>query len=429
MHIPLRTRTVLFAGAGSCILAFLGVLSPVSLRATLPFPDPAVGALQREAHIDALQGAIHQSASATRSLPGIVAQRIEGEEELAQAEQALSILGTDKRNARLAYARKLAEREQYRQRYGIDPADTAALRVFLDGQLVQVQEALRQYARAHAVLGHVPGPSVTVLLAHLSDASDAPVVYGLEESLRYRTLSHLRMRTMVSLWNMEHFFEELDAARIAHEDALGAYHAAMAAADAAKAKIAHSDARLAEIRQIVAAVEERIRQMQSSLAEYDARIRERAEGALIAKGLLSKRSAVAATPRFQWPVTGRLTATFLDSDYHAFFGIPHKAIDIAQPQGSPVRSAAEGIVHYVQHGGASGYSYILIGHRGGYATLYGHMLDMYVAPGDDVDAGQVIGLSGGQPGTPGAGPMTTGPHLHLEIIKDGVHLDPLMLLP
>jgi len=429
MHISLRIRTVLFTGAGSCILASLGIFAPISLRATLPSLDPAADALQREAHIDALQGAVHQSATATRSLPGIAAQRAEGEEELAQAEQALRILGQRKLDARLAYARKLAEREQYQQRYGIDPVDTAALRVFLDGQLVQVQEAMRQYARAHMVLGHVPGPSIAVLLAHFSGAPDTPMVYGLEERLRYRTLGHLRMRTMVSLWGMEHFAEELDAVHLAYEDALDAYHAGLAAIDAAREKIALSDARLEEIRRIVAAVEERIRQMQSSLAEYDERIRERAEGALIAKGLLSQRSAVPAAPRFQWPVVGRLTATFLDSGYQAFFGIPHKAIDIAQPQGSPVRSAADGVVHYVQYGGHSGYSYILIGHRGGYATLYGHMLEIYVASGDDVDAGQIIGLSGGQLGTPGAGPMTTGPHLHLEVIKDGVHLDPLTVLP
>ena len=61
MHISLRIRTVLFTGAGSCILASLGIFAPISLRATLPSLDPAADALQREAHIDALQGAVHQS--------------------------------------------------------------------------------------------------------------------------------------------------------------------------------------------------------------------------------------------------------------------------------------------------------------------------------------------------------------------------------
>ena len=58
-------------------------------------------------------------------------------------------------------------------------------------------------------------------------------------------------------------------------------------------------------------------------------------------------------------------------------------------------------------------------------TLYGHVSDIMVMDGQSVKAGDVIGLSGGTPGTKGAGLYTTGPHLHFEILKDGVHVDPL----
>jgi murein DD-endopeptidase MepM/ murein hydrolase activator NlpD len=81
------------------------------------------------------------------------------------------------------------------------------------------------------------------------------------------------------------------------------------------------------------------------------------------------------------------------------------------------------------YGGEKGYSYILIVHRDGYATLYGHLSSFLVATGDQVKKGQVIGLSGATPGTHGAGPMTTGPHLHFEVIKNGKHIDPLSVLP
>ena len=134
-------------------------------------------------------------------------------------------------------------------------------------------------------------------------------------------------------------------------------------------------------------------------------------------------------PIFSWPVRGPITATYLDPDYQRVFGIPHRAVDIAVAQGSPVHALAEGIVFAVKDGGKTGYSYILIGHRNGYASLYGHVSLAMVKTGDVVRFGQTIALSGGQPGTHGAGHMTTGPHLHLEIMKDGEHVNPLSVLP
>ncbi|GEM_PF-1266179 len=133
-------------------------------------------------------------------------------------------------------------------------------------------------------------------------------------------------------------------------------------------------------------------------------------------------------PLFSWPATGPLTATYLDPDYERVFGIPHRAIDIAVPQGSPVKAIAEGIVFAVKDGGATGYSYILIGHRNGFASLYGHVSLALVKVGDRVRYGQTIALSGGRPGTRGAGPMTTGSHLHLEMMKDGKQINPLTVL-
>jgi len=91
--------------------------------------------------------------------------------------------------------------------------------------------------------------------------------------------------------------------------------------------------------------------------------------------------------------------------------------------------SADGIVFLARDGGKSGFSYILIGHRDGYATLYGHMSSIAVSTGDEVASGQGIGLSGGTPGTHGAGPMTTGAHLHFEVIRNGTHINPSLVLP
>jgi murein DD-endopeptidase MepM/ murein hydrolase activator NlpD len=59
-------------------------------------------------------------------------------------------------------------------------------------------------------------------------------------------------------------------------------------------------------------------------------------------------------PIFQWPVRGNITARYYDPDYVAVFGVPHKAIDIAVPQGTPVKSVSEGVVFAVKLGGATG---------------------------------------------------------------------------
>ncbi len=134
-------------------------------------------------------------------------------------------------------------------------------------------------------------------------------------------------------------------------------------------------------------------------------------------------------PLFQWPVSGVITAGYLDTSYVAVFGVPHRAIDIAVPQSTPVRSIADGVVFAIHDGGRTGYSYVLIGHRNGYASLYGHVSSTLVKSGDLVTIGQIIALSGGRPGTRGAGYMTTGAHLHLEVTNNGAHVNPASVLP
>ena len=133
--------------------------------------------------------------------------------------------------------------------------------------------------------------------------------------------------------------------------------------------------------------------------------------------------------QFRWPVYGSVSAGFRNEAYEAYFGVPHHGLDIVVAQSTPVAAAADGVVFLVRDGGDTGYTYVLIGHRGGYATLYGHLSAVQVAAGQDVDAGQIIGLSGGEPGTRGSGPMTTGAHLHFELINMAVNIDPAKVLP
>jgi murein DD-endopeptidase MepM/ murein hydrolase activator NlpD len=70
----------------------------------------------------------------------------------------------------------------------------------------------------------------------------------------------------------------------------------------------------------------------------------------------------------------------------------------------------------------------MIIHANGLATLYAHMSRLDVVQDQYVTRGQVIGLSGGRAGSPGAG-FSTGPHLHFEVREDGIPVDPYKYLP
>lgn len=133
---------------------------------------------------------------------------------------------------------------------------------------------------------------------------------------------------------------------------------------------------------------------------------------------------------FMWPVDPDrgISAYFHDPRYVGTFGVQHNAVDIPEYQGSPVRAAGDGVV-YVARDNGYGYSYIIIAHAGGLMTVYGHISNILVQSGQSVIKGSIIGLSGGMPGTIGAGYMTTGPHLHLEMLYNGKHVDPLNYLP
>ncbi|MFC1749779.1 murein hydrolase activator EnvC family protein [Pseudomonadota bacterium] len=132
----------------------------------------------------------------------------------------------------------------------------------------------------------------------------------------------------------------------------------------------------------------------------------------------------------RWPMSPNrgLSAFFRDPSYAKVFGVRHNAIDIPANQGTPVRAPADGVVYKVQDNGF-GYSYLIVAHKGGYLTVYGHISKFKVEPGDKIFAGQIMALSGGTPGTKGAGLMTTGAHLHFEVMKGGKYVDPLDHLP
>ncbi|MDD5172716.1 MAG: peptidoglycan DD-metalloendopeptidase family protein [Patescibacteria group bacterium] len=128
---------------------------------------------------------------------------------------------------------------------------------------------------------------------------------------------------------------------------------------------------------------------------------------------------------FSWPVpTEGITCRFHDPDYPYKNWIgEHSGLDLRAKQGTSIRAAASGYVARAKHGGL-GYSYIMIIHNDSFSSLYGHVSKILVQEGEYVKRGTVIALSGGLPGTPGAGSFSTGPHLHFEIRLNGLPVNP-----
>lgn len=130
-----------------------------------------------------------------------------------------------------------------------------------------------------------------------------------------------------------------------------------------------------------------------------------------------------------WPLKPYkgISAHFHDRSYPYRNLFEHPGTDIPTPVGTPVHAAAGGYVAWNRTGKQYG-NYTMIVHPGGIATIYAHLSKFIAKPDTYVDRGDLIGLSGGRPGDPGAG-LSTGAHLHFEVRQDGIPVDAENFLP
>jgi murein DD-endopeptidase MepM/ murein hydrolase activator NlpD len=127
--------------------------------------------------------------------------------------------------------------------------------------------------------------------------------------------------------------------------------------------------------------------------------------------------ATGALPTFRWPVRGRVVTGYGAKTN----GKSNDGINVAVPEGTPVKAAEDGVVAYSGNE-LKGYgNLVLIRHSNGYVTAYAHASELLVKRGETIKRGQTIAKSG-QSGEVGS------PQLHFEIRKGSSPVDPLQFL-
>jgi|GEM_PF-5802453 len=130
-----------------------------------------------------------------------------------------------------------------------------------------------------------------------------------------------------------------------------------------------------------------------------------------------------------WPTNNKnIYYYFHDKTYPYKYISEHEGIDIESPQGSEVKAIASGKIIKSVTGKNNDYSYIEIEHKNGLISHYGHLSKIFKSINESVNENEIIGLSGGAPSTSGSGNYSSGPHLHLEIIKNKVAVNPLIYI-
>lgn len=131
-----------------------------------------------------------------------------------------------------------------------------------------------------------------------------------------------------------------------------------------------------------------------------------------------------ANPLFQsnmlpgiWPVDGRLISHFGHrSDPFSGDGAFHAGVDISAATGTPVKAAADAIVHSAEWTGNYG-RLVVLDHGNGFQTYYAHLSRFDVVPGQWVRRGEIVGRAG-------SSGRATAPHLHYEVRRAGTAVNP-----
>lgn len=124
---------------------------------------------------------------------------------------------------------------------------------------------------------------------------------------------------------------------------------------------------------------------------------------------------------YELPLTGRISSNF-GTRFHPIDKKTkfHGGVDIAVPRGTPINSAADGVVTFAGKRGGYG-NVVIVEHADGRETFYAHCDKLLVEKGQIVSGGELIAEAGSTG-------KSTGPHLHFELRENGKPIDPMKFL-
>ncbi len=165
-------------------------------------------------------------------------------------------------------------------------------------------------------------------------------------------------------------------------------------------------------RAVLDKVDARAESLEKIQADLQARIQEQIAAASGISTLPAGPMSAPSAAGLIWPLDGLLTSGF---GYR--WGRMHEGIDIAVPEGTPIRASKGGTVIMASYNGGYG-NYTCIDHGSGLSTCYAHQSGFVAGSGQSVSQGQIIGYSGNTG-------SSTGPHLHFEVRVNGAAQDPM----
>lgn len=139
------------------------------------------------------------------------------------------------------------------------------------------------------------------------------------------------------------------------------------------------------------------------------------------KQYLAKEQDVFRSSPGGWPATGKISSGFGMREHPKYGGRKlHTGVDITMPRGTPLHATADGVVSFAARSGGSG-NIVVIEHGHGLSTVYAHNSKNSVKAGQTVKRGDVIAYSGSTG-------ISTGPHLHYEVWRNGQSINPAPFL-
>jgi murein DD-endopeptidase MepM/ murein hydrolase activator NlpD len=353
-----------------------------------------------------VEAAIKQLQTAQQQLPGARKELAAAQSELTQAQES-------KAAADVKVATAIAKVAKAKQ----EIAETEQQIAYLEQRIAQMAREVYQQGGSMS--------EVEILL----DSQDPGDFASRLEALR--SIAQGNNNTLTDLDAAKAQLNiKLASLKILEQEAQDAQVEAQQQVDKAAAAKARADAAKAKIDELVAARASALRDAKDRKAavrkQYNALKVEQERIAAIARAAAAKASTgqsgipVDIGPGgLAWPTPGAPVSGNVGPRIHPVYGYRscHTGTDIGAGSGTPIHSAADGVVVSIENGGPYGL-HTLIQHGSGISTMYAHQSSVSVSVGQKVKQGQVIGRVGSTG-------WVTGPHLHFEVHVNGTPYDPM----